>query len=122
MVTPSCLWRSGAWLPGARHSTGSQTLGRSPWRDISSWAGVPSASSNKVFCGVGVAVKFSQVTSGMSALINELRILRQLRHPNLAFAHGAIVDSLSNQVNHRPRPGGGIVAVEVPPGRRHSVC
>eukprot|EP00974_Lingulodinium_polyedra_P042677 4097699-Lingulodinium_polyedra.AAC.1 len=56
------------------------------------------------FCGALVAVKLVRpehsdaVSRHSSALTNELRILRQLRHPNIVSLHGAVVDLEQRQV------------------------
>jgi len=51
--------------------------------------------------GLPVAVKMSksiQTLRGMSSLVNELRIFRRLRHPNIVMFHGACVDIAAGEV------------------------
>jgi len=57
-----------------------------------------------LFCGTPVAVKLVLERHGdsamrrVNALANELRILRQLRHPNIVLIHGAVVDAERQRV------------------------
>jgi len=57
-----------------------------------------------IFCGVMVAVKRphdklkAMDLPKVSALCNELRVLRHVRHPQIVGIHGAIVDPLSRKI------------------------
>eukprot|EP00974_Lingulodinium_polyedra_P119236 11170387-Lingulodinium_polyedra.AAC.1 len=56
------------------------------------------------FCNTPVAVKLplerrqSTVLCKVGELCNEIRVLRQLRHPNIVLIHGAVVDQQQHRV------------------------